>query len=91
MSLTGVSKRFITGKETISIRSSDGITPRRFRAMMGSVRFGRKTDAAQLLGGIGPASISGEIAVGDRRIGLSEGETGGLRPQHRFIFPVFYN
>jgi len=90
--LTGVSKRFIKGKETISIFDHlDLAIPRGdFVAVMGPSGSG-KTTLLNLLGGIDRVD-EGEIAVADRRIdGLSEGELAAWRATNiGFIFQ-FYN
>jgi len=90
--LTGVSKRFIKGKETISIFDHlDLAIPRGdFVAVMGPSGSG-KTTLLNLLGGIDRVD-EGEIAVADRRIdGLSEGELAAWRAANiGFIFQ-FYN
>jgi putative ABC transport system ATP-binding protein len=90
--LTGVSKRFTKGKETISIFDHlDLAIPRGdFVAVMGPSGSG-KTTLLNLLGGIDRAD-AGEIAVADRRIdGLSAGELAAWRAANiGFIFQ-FYN
>ena len=90
--LTGVSKRFTKGKETISIFDHlDLAIPRGdFIAVMGPSGSG-KTTLLNLLGGIDRAD-AGEIAVADQRIdGLSEGELAAWRAANiGFIFQ-FYN
>jgi putative ABC transport system ATP-binding protein len=90
--LTGVAKRFIKGKETISIFDHlDLAIPRGdFIAMMGPSGSG-KTTLLNLLGGIDRAD-AGEISVANHRIdGLSEGELAAWRAANiGFIFQ-FYN
>jgi putative ABC transport system ATP-binding protein len=90
--LTGVSKRFTKGKETISIFDHlDLAIPRGdFIAVMGPSGSG-KTTLLNLLGGIDRAD-AGEIAVAGQRIdGLSEGELAAWRAANiGFIFQ-FYN
>src|ERR1700738_5030133 len=90
--LSGVSKRFTKGKETISIFDQlDLSIPRGdFVAVMGPSGSG-KTTLLNLLGGIDRAD-AGEVNVADRRIdGLSEGELARWRAANiGFIFQ-FYN
>jgi putative ABC transport system ATP-binding protein len=90
--LTGVSKRFTKGKETISIFDHlDLAFPRGdFVAVMGPSGSG-KTTLLNLLGGIDRVD-AGEIAVADQRIdGLSESELAAWRAANiGFIFQ-FYN
>lgn len=90
--LTGVSKRFVKGRETITIfdHLDLSIPPGDFVAVMGPSGSG-KTTLLNLLGGIDRAN-SGEITVAGERIDkLSE---GGLAPWRAanigFIFQ-FYN
>ncbi len=90
--LAHVSKRFIKGRETISIFDQlDLSIPRNdFVAVMGPSGSG-KTTLLNLLGGIDSAD-AGEVNVADRRIdGLSEGELARWRAANiGFIFQ-FYN
>jgi putative ABC transport system ATP-binding protein len=87
-----VRKRFIKGRETISIFDQlDLSIPRNdFVAVMGPSGSG-KTTLLNLLGGIDSAD-AGEVNVADRRIdGLSEGELARWRAANiGFIFQ-FYN
>jgi putative ABC transport system ATP-binding protein len=91
-SLIGVSKRFIKGRETISIFDHlDLSIPRGdFVAIMGPSGSG-KTTLLNLLGGIDRPN-EGEIVVAGERIDrLSEGGLAGWRAAHiGFIFQ-FYN
>src|SRR5258708_14587717 len=78
--LTGISKRFMKGKETISIFDHlDLAIPRGdFVAVMGPSGSG-KTTLLNLLGGIDRVD-QGEIAVAEQRIhGLSEAELPAWR------------
>jgi putative ABC transport system ATP-binding protein len=90
--LAHVSKRFIKGRETISIFDQlDLSIPRNdFVAVMGPSGSG-KTTLLNLLGGIDSAD-AGEVNVADRRIdGLSEGDLARWRAANiGFIFQ-FYN
>ena len=90
--LAHVRKRFIKGRETISIFDQlDLSIPRNdFVAVMGPSGSG-KTTLLNLLGGIDSAD-AGEVNVADRRIdGLSEGELARWRAANiGFIFQ-FYN
>jgi len=90
--LTGVSKRFAKGRETISVFAQlDLSIPRRdFVAVMGPSGSG-KTTLLNILGGIDRID-SGEVTVAGRRIdGLSEGELARWRAANiGFIFQ-FYN
>jgi putative ABC transport system ATP-binding protein len=90
--LTGVSKRFVKGKETITIFDHlDLSIPRGdFVAVMGPSGSG-KTTLLNLLGGIDRPN-TGEIHVGGERIDqLSEGGLARWRASHiGFIFQ-FYN
>ena len=90
--LAGVSKRFIKGKETISIFDHLDLTIPRgdFVAVMGPSGSG-KTTLLNLLGGIDGVD-EGEVAVADQRIdGMSEGELAAWRAANiGFIFQ-FYN
>jgi putative ABC transport system ATP-binding protein len=90
--LTGVSKRFIKGKETITIfdRLDLTIPQGDFVAVMGPSGSG-KTTLLNLLGGIDSPS-DGELRVAGERIdGLSEGRLSRWRAAHiGFIFQ-FYN
>ena len=90
--LAGVSKRFIKGKETISIFDHlDLAIPRGdFIAVMGPSGSG-KTTLLNLLGGIDGVD-EGEVAVAEQRIdGLSEGQLAAWRAANiGFIFQ-FYN
>jgi putative ABC transport system ATP-binding protein len=90
--LAGVSKRFIKGKETITIFDHlDLAIPRGdFVAVMGPSGSG-KTTLLNLLGGIDSVD-EGEIAVAEQRIdGMSEGELAAWRAANiGFIFQ-FYN
>jgi putative ABC transport system ATP-binding protein len=90
--LVHVSKRFIKGRETISIFDQlDLAIPRNdFVAVMGPSGSG-KTTLLNLLGGIDSAD-AGEVNVADRRIdGLSEGDLARWRAANiGFIFQ-FYN
>jgi putative ABC transport system ATP-binding protein len=91
-SLTGVSKRFVKGKETISIFDRLELTVPRgdFIAVMGPSGSG-KTTLLNLLGGIDRPN-DGEIFVAGERIDrLSEGALARWRGSHvGFIFQ-FYN
>lgn len=90
--LVRVSKRFIKGRETISIFDQLDLTIPRgdFVAVMGPSGSG-KTTLLNLLGGIDRAD-GGEVNVADRRIdGLAEGELARWRAANiGFIFQ-FYN
>jgi putative ABC transport system ATP-binding protein len=90
--LAAVGKRFIKGRETITIFDRLDLTiPRAdFVAVMGPSGSG-KTTLLNLLGGIDRAD-AGEIDIaGDRIDGLSEGELARFRAAHvGFIFQ-FYN
>jgi putative ABC transport system ATP-binding protein len=90
--LTGVSKRFTKGRETISVFDQlDLSIPRRdFVAVMGPSGSG-KTTLLNILGGIDRID-RGEVTVAGRRIdGLSEGELARWRAANiGFIFQ-FYN
>src|SRR5882757_2160640 len=90
--LTGVGKRFIKGKETISIFDHLDLTIPRgdFVAVMGPSGSG-KTTLLNLLGGIDHCD-QGEIEIANRRIdGLSEGQLAAWRAANvGFIFQ-FYN
>jgi putative ABC transport system ATP-binding protein len=90
--LAHVRKRFIKGRETISIFDQlDLSIPRNdFVAVMGPSGSG-KTTLLNLLGGIDSAD-AGEVNVADRRIdGLSEGDLARWRAANiGFIFQ-FYN
>lgn len=90
--LAAVGKRFIKGRETITIFDRLDLTiPRAdFVAVMGPSGSG-KTTLLNLLGGIDRAD-GGEIDIaGDRIDGLSEGELARFRAAHvGFIFQ-FYN
>jgi putative ABC transport system ATP-binding protein len=90
--LVHVSKRFIKGRETITIFDQLDLTIPRgdFVAVMGPSGSG-KTTLLNLLGGIDHAD-AGEVNVADRRIdGLSEGELARWRAANiGFIFQ-FYN
>jgi putative ABC transport system ATP-binding protein len=90
--LAGLTKRFVKGKETISIfdRLELAIPRGDFIAVMGPSGSG-KTTLLNLLGGIDRAD-AGEIQVGGRRIdNLSEGELARWRAANiGFIFQ-FYN
>ena len=90
--LTGVSKRFAKGRETISVFDQlDLSIPRRdFVAVMGPSGSG-KTTLLNILGGIDRID-GGEVTVAGRRIdGLSEGELARWRAANiGFIFQ-FYN
>ncbi len=90
--LVNANKRFIKGRETISIFDKLDLTIPRgdFVAVMGPSGSG-KTTLLNLLGGIDRAD-GGEVIVADRRIdGLSEGELARWRAANiGFIFQ-FYN
>ena len=90
--LTGVSKRFTKGRETISVFDQlDLSIPRRdFVAVMGPSGSG-KTTLLNILGGIDRID-GGEVTVAGRHIdGLSEGELARWRAANiGFIFQ-FYN
>jgi putative ABC transport system ATP-binding protein len=90
--LAHVRKRFIKGRETISIFDQLDLSIQRndFVAVMGPSGSG-KTTLLNLLGGIDSAD-AGEVNVADRRIdGLSEGELARWRAANiGFIFQ-FYN
>jgi putative ABC transport system ATP-binding protein len=90
--LTGVSKRFVKGKETITIFDHLDLTIPRgdFVAVMGPSGSG-KTTLLNLLGGI-DRPTGGEIRVAGERIdNLSEGGLARWRASHvGFIFQ-FYN
>ena len=90
--LVDVSKRFVKGKETITIfdRLDLAIPAGDFVAVMGPSGSG-KTTLLNLLGGIDRAD-GGEIEVAGGRIdGMSEGELARWRASHvGFIFQ-FYN
>src|SRR5712671_3188112 len=90
--LTGVSKRFIKGKETISIFDHLNLAIPRgdFVAVMGPSGSG-KTTLLNLVGGL-DRSDKGEIQVASERIEqLSESDLARWRASHiGFIFQ-FYN
>jgi putative ABC transport system ATP-binding protein len=90
--LEGVSKRFVKGKETISIFDHLDLSISRgdFVAVMGPSGSG-KTTLLNLLGGIDRPD-GGEIAIaGTRTDSLSERELAGWRAAHvGFVFQ-FYN
>jgi len=90
--LAAVSKRFIKGKETITIFDHlDLVIPRGdFVAVMGPSGSG-KTTLLNLLGGIDRAD-AGEVRIADSRIdGMSEGQLASWRAANiGFIFQ-FYN
>ena len=90
--LAGVSKRFIKGKETISIFDHLDLTIPRgdFVAVMGPSGSG-KTTLLNLLGGIDGVD-EGELSVAGQRIdGMSEGQLAAWRAANiGFIFQ-FYN
>ena len=92
VSLVGVNKRFVKGKETITIFDHlDLIIPRGdFVAVMGPSGSG-KTTLLNLLGGIDRAD-GGEVRIADSRIdGMSEGQLANWRASNiGFIFQ-FYN
>jgi len=92
VTLAGLCKRFVKGKETITIFDHLDLTIPRgdFIAVMGPSGSG-KTTLLNLLGGIDRAD-SGEIGVAGERIDhLSEGELARWRASHiGFIFQ-FYN
>ena len=92
VSLVGVSKRFVKGKETIAIFDHlDLVIPRGdFVAVMGPSGSG-KTTLLNLLGGIDRAD-AGEVRIADSRIdGMSEGRLASWRAANiGFIFQ-FYN
>ena len=90
--LSGVEKRFVKGKETITIfdRLDLSIPNGDFAAVMGPSGSG-KTTLLNLLGGI-DRSDGGEITIAGERVDrLSEGALGRWRATHiGFIFQ-FYN
>ena len=90
--LSGVEKRFVKGKETITIfdRLDLSIPNGDFAAVMGPSGSG-KTTLLNLLGGI-DRSDGGEITIAGERVDrLSEGALGRWRAAHiGFIFQ-FYN
>ncbi|MDO8941775.1 MAG: ABC transporter ATP-binding protein [Desulfobacterales bacterium] len=92
VSLAGVNKRFVKGKETITIFDHLDLTIPRgdFVAVMGPSGSG-KTTLLNLLGGIDRAD-GGEVRIADSRIdGMSEGQLANWRAANiGFIFQ-FYN
>ncbi len=92
VALVGVNKRFVKGKETITIFDHlDLVIPRGdFVAVMGPSGSG-KTTLLNLLGGIDSAD-GGEVRIADSRIdGMSEGQLASWRAANiGFIFQ-FYN
>ena len=90
--LVGVNKRFVKGKETITIfdRLDLAIPRGDFVAVMGPSGSG-KTTLLNLLGGIDRAD-AGEVRIGGSRIdGMSEGQLANWRAANiGFIFQ-FYN
>jgi putative ABC transport system ATP-binding protein len=90
--LSGTSKRFVKGKDTITIFDKLDLTIPRgdFIAVMGPSGSG-KTTLLNLLGGIDRAD-AGEIRIADSRIdGMSEGQLAAWRAANiGFIFQ-FYN
>jgi putative ABC transport system ATP-binding protein len=92
VALVGVNKRFVKGKETITIfdRLDLAIPRGDFVAVMGPSGSG-KTTLLNLLGGIDRAD-AGEVRIGGSRIdGMSEGQLASWRAANiGFIFQ-FYN
>ena len=92
VALVGVNKRFVKGKETITIfdRLDLAIPRGDFVAVMGPSGSG-KTTLLNLLGGIDRAD-AGEVRIGGSRIdGMSEGQLANWRAANiGFIFQ-FYN
>ena len=92
VALVGVNKRFVKGKETVTIfdRLDLAIPRGDFVAVMGPSGSG-KTTLLNLLGGIDRAD-AGEVRIGGSRIdGMSEGQLASWRAANiGFIFQ-FYN